>query len=220
MHFILVRYIKVNLENMAPVKTFDEDLSLAKAILKRDGEVTTEFLYKKCYPLMKSIFNRYYTDSSNVYDFINEIYLLILTPGKTTGRCQLENYRGESSLTTWLKTVCLFYCYKRYKQKSRIPMVDIVMPDAEENDDNGDRLLDNNYSTTMDMKVIDRADVDKILDMMPNERYRMIIRLHYLEGRTLEETAKELNMSMTNFYNKHKLAKDQFVNMLNMEAAK
>lgn len=200
---------------MTTLNTFDEDLSVARSILNRDGKTTREFLYRKCYPLFKSIYNNYYTDSSNVCEFINEIYLLILTPSKTTGRCQLENYRGESSLATWIKTVCLFYCYHRFVRKQSIPKTELV---NDEKSDCGDRIFDKSYSITMYMDSINRGDLESILGMMPNERYQEIIRLRYIEQKTNEETAEALGMSMANFYNKHKLAKEQFVCALKKEA--
>lgn len=48
---------------------------------------------------------------------------------------------------------------------------------------------------------MNRADVEALLNMMPNMRYRNIIRLHYLEQKTHKETAEALGMSMDNYYN-------------------
>lgn len=203
---------------MANVKIYEQDLLVAQSILQRNGRVTREFMYKKCYPLFKSIYDNYYTDSESVHEFINEIYLLILTPGKETGHCQLENYRGESTLMTWLKTACLFHCYHRYERKKRIPTVEIITTDCDDDDDYSDRFLDNSYSTTMDSDSLNRSDLEVVINMMPNERYRNIIRLRYIERRTNEETAEALNMSMANYYNKHKLAKEQFVSALRKES--
>lgn len=203
---------------MSTLKIYEQDLLVAQSILKRDGRATMDFLYRKCYPLFKAIYNNYFTDSTNVHEFIDEIYLLIMTPSKENGRCQLENYRGESTLMTWIKTACLFHCYHRYEHKKRIPIVELVTTDNEENDDLTDIFLDNSYSTTMDTASIERSDMETIIGMMPNERYQNIIRLRYLDSKTNEETAEALNMSMANFYNKHKLAKEQFVNILRRES--
>lgn len=203
---------------MTPIKTYKDDLSLARSILRRDGQVTHDFLYRKCYPLFKSIYDNYFTDSHDIHEFIDEIYLLIMTPSKETGRCQLENYRGESTLATWVKTVSLFYCYHKYEHKRRIPVIEFAVSGNDDDDgDLGDRLLDNSYSTTMDLSSIGRRDLDAILRSMPNERYRSIIRLRYLEQKTNEETAEALGMSMANYYNKHKLAKEQFTIALRKE---
>ena len=203
---------------MASTKIYNEDLLIAQSLLKRDGNVTRKYLYQQCYPLFKSIFDNYHTDCETVFEFINEIYILILTPGKQSGRCQLENYRGESSLATWLKTACLFYCYDKYDNKKKIPVVDMPYEKNDEDDeDAGDRLMENASSITMDFTSMYRSDLDAILAMMPNERYRTIIRLRYLENRSNEETAELMGMTMANYYNKHKLAKAQFIKMLKKE---
>lgn len=57
-------------------------------------------------------------------------------------------------------------------------------------------------------------DAYKILDMMPNRRYRKLIELRYIKELSNEETADSLGMTMPNYYNKHKLAKAQFCSAL------
>lgn len=96
------------------VKIYDEDLRIAQALINRDETITRSYFYRHCYPLFKSVFDHYYTNCNNCKEFIDEIYIVVLAPNKKTGKCQMENYRGESTLTSWLKTVCLFYCYKRF----------------------------------------------------------------------------------------------------------
>ncbi|MBQ0020410.1 MAG: sigma-70 family RNA polymerase sigma factor [Bacteroidales bacterium] len=201
---------------MDTLQTYTDDLLVAQAILKRDGRVTREFLYVRCYPLFKSVYDNYFTDCCSVREFIDEIYMLILTPSRETGYCQLQNFRGESSLASWLKSACLFHCYHRYRRRERIPIVEVHSHD-EENDDFGDRFLDNLYSTTMDSASIEHSDLEAVIATMPNERYRTLIRLRYLDNLSNEETAEAMGMSMANYYNKHKLAKEQFLVALRKE---
>ena len=200
-------------------RTYSEDLLIAKSLIQRDEGTIRRYFYQQCYPLFKSIYDNYYTDCTDVIEFINEMYIVVLAPSKTTGKCQMENYRGESSLATWLKSACLFYCYHRHERRNKIPMVEILTYRNDDDDDYADRFIDNAYSTTMDLSAVDRNDLDIIISSMPNERYRQIIRLRYLERRTNEETAEELGMSMANYYNKHKLAKEQFVRALRKESS-
>jgi len=98
---------------MATVKIFTEDLLIAKALIKRDEATVRRFFYQQFYPLFKSIYDNYYTDCTCVKEFINEMYILVLAPSKITGKCQMENFRGESTLTKWLQTACLYYCYNK-----------------------------------------------------------------------------------------------------------
>ena len=199
------------------MKIFTKDIEIAKALINRDNLITKKYLYIQCYPLFKSIFDKYYTDCDTCKDFIDEMYLVVLSPSKKTGKCQMENFRGESTLAKWLKTACLFYCYEKFEK--RIPIVNIVSSNDEDVDsDANDRFIDKINSTNIDFSSINRADVEKILSLMPNVRYRNIIRLHYLEEKSNEETAEDLGMSMDNYYNKHKLAKEQYIRIWRKEA--
>ncbi len=186
------------------------DEVIAQSIIRRDVDITRVYLYEKCYPLFKSIYDNYYTDCDSCMEFINEIYLLILTPSKLTGKCQMENFRGESTLFSWLKSTCLYYCYGKYERKKRMPFVEPFPHLDEKCDGVTDRFIDFGGSYELNLSNMDRIDVETILDLMPNKRYSTLIRLRYLEQKTNEETAETLGMSMDNYYNKHKLAKAQY----------
>lgn len=202
---------------MNAILTYSDDIAIAQAILRRNGRVTCDYLYKRCYPLFHSIFERYHTGCATVMDFINDIYVHLMTPSRESGKCPLESYRGESTLTTWLKTASLFYCYKKFRKKEQLPFVSLPQSNNEENDDAGDRLVENSSSIDIDLSGIEREDVKTLIGMMPNERYRKIMTLRYLEQKTNEETAKEVGLSMAVYYNKHKLAREQYLAILKEE---
>ena len=202
---------------MNVIRIYSEDLRIAKALIRHDESVTRNFFYRQCYPLFKSIYDNYYTDCVAVKEFIDEIYLLVLSPSTQTGRCQMENYRGESTLASWLKTVCLFYCYKKFKKKDNIKKM-YSFQRFKENVSDGDSLLDKYGSSEIDLSRMNRMDIVTLINMMPNERYRKIIHHRYVEHLSNEETAEALGMTMANYYNKHKLAKAQFLSVSRKEA--
>lgn len=194
------------------LRTYSEDLEVAVAILKRDEIITRSFFYKECYPLFRAIYQNYTTNCTSCLEFINEIYLLIMTPSKKTGRCQLENYRGESSLKTWLKVTALYYCYAQYDKKERMPMMKpLNNENSEQNDDVLDIFVGKNESIEIDMDNLNRQDIETLLKLMPNLRYRELIRMRYIDHLSNEDVAKELGMSMDNYYNSHKRAKEQYL---------
>lgn len=88
------------------------------------------------------------------------------------------------------------------------------------NDDDGDGDRDDAIygSIEIDFTNLNRQDAMIILKQMPNKRYSELIRLRYLELKTNEETAKALGMTMDNYYNKHKLAKEQYERIFRKEA--
>ena len=61
------------------------DQEVVKAILNRNKTITYEYLYKKCYPLFKSIYNKYYTDCENCIELINDIYVTSFQKEKVSG---------------------------------------------------------------------------------------------------------------------------------------
>ena len=133
----------------------------------------------------------------------------MFTPDKKTGICKLEQFKFQSTLFTWLKTVCLFYCYKRYRRR--------VIEAYCEKCDVGVRNDVDYGSIEIDGASLNNCDTETILQLMPNRRYSYLIRLRYIEGHSNEETAQIMGMNMNTFYNKHKMAKEQFVKTLRRE---
>ena len=188
-------------------RIFFEDLQIAKAILDRNEAVTYKYFYKQCYPLFKSIYDNYYTDCENCKEFIDEIYCLVLTPSRKTGKCQMENFKGESTLASWLKTTCLFYCYSKFEAKGRMPIHEpLDFGDGNKKGDDGDIFVPQGGSIQPTSNNFNREDV-----------LAELIRLRYLEEYTNEETAEALGMTMENYYNKHKLAKAQYIRIYRKE---
>lgn len=71
---------------------YHTDQQIVKAILERDASVTKAFLYQKCYPMFKSIYDKYYTDCENCFELINEIYVYIMLPHKDTHLSKLASF--------------------------------------------------------------------------------------------------------------------------------
>ena len=184
------------------------DNEIVNAVLSRDAKVTRLYLYEKCYPLFKACYDKYYTDCETCVEFINQIYLLVMTPRKSTGVSPLQTFGFRCTLTMWLKIISENYCKQLFKVK-----IDI----SDSLKSSSDRLTMIDHSLDVDFNSIYSDDVKKILEMMPNERYRRLIELRYVKEKTNEETAMALEMTMDNYYNKHKLAKAQFCNILRKE---
>ncbi len=185
------------------------DKEIVDAILRRDARITRLYLYELCYPLFKARFDKYFTDCETCLEFINDIYIYIMTPSKRTGKCYLDSFGFECRFMRWLKIVAENYCYQKFKKK--MPIVE--NPDGKEGC--SDRKAPDPISP--DINAINQHDVEIVLGLMPNKRYRSLIQLRYVEDKTNEETAEILGMSMDNYYNKHKLAKEQFVSILRKE---
>lgn len=187
--------------------TLYTDREIVAAIMRRDTAVTKEYLYRKCRPLFESCFNRYYTDCENCIEFINEIYLYLMLPSEKTGRSKISSFGFRCTLTMWLKVVTENYCRQLFKKKYEMV--------GEKNDVASDRNVEEITSPNID--ALNRSDVERVLALMRNKRYSALIRYRYLDDKTNEETAELLGMSMDNYYNKHKLAKQQFAEIIRKE---
>lgn len=195
---------------MATLNIYTKDVQIAKALINRDEKVTRTYFYKQCYPLFKSIYDNYHTDCSSCLEFINEIYVVVLSPSKSTGKCQMDNFRGESTLASWIKSACLFYCYHKYQRKVKMPVIGQLPDPNDEKYDHTDRLIDLGGSTELDFSDMNKKDVETILSLMPNKRYEELIRLRYLEMKPNDEVAFIMGVDMDNYYNLHKRAKSQY----------
>ena len=196
------------------LRIYTEDMLIARELIDHNEKVTREFFYRQCYPLFKSIYDNYYTDCTCCKEFIDEIYVLVLAPNRYTGKCRLLDYKGESTLTTWLKTVCVRYCYGKFERKKHVQM-ELPQSDDEEHKHPGDDI---SVSIELDFTNINKSDVMVVLNMMPNKRYSTLLRLRYLEQLSNEETAELMGMTLDNYYNKHKLAKAQYEQVLRKES--
>lgn len=184
------------------------DQEIAQAILRRDTFITKEYLYRKCYPLFKAIYDKYYTDCENPIELINEIYVYILMPHRETHRSKLQDFGFRCTLTMWLKIVTENYCHQLFAKR---------ISSDENNDVANDRNDMGDDSFIANTRKLDMDDVQKILSMMPNQRYRKLIEYRYVNEKSNEETAQLLEMSMANYYNCHKRAKAQYCEVLRKE---
>lgn len=91
------------------------------------------------------------------------------------------------------------------------------MPVSEDNDTCEDRNDIGEDSLLQNTRELDMNDVRKILSTMPNQRYSKLIELRYVEEKSNEETATILGLAMSNYYNSHKRAKEQYCDALRKE---
>jgi len=143
---------------------------IVSAILQRNSYITKEFYFRQCFPLFNSIYNKYYTDCETVLEFMQEIYLYIIIPQRATGVSKLEGFKHKCSFPMWIKIVAENYCHQLFAKR--------IETDNEYNDsDSFERI---SGSIDAELRRLNMDDAHKVLNQMPNERYRRLIELRYL----------------------------------------
>lgn len=177
------------------------DQEIVDAILKRDKDITFEYLYEKCYSTFYSVWNKYHTDCLSCREFITDVYVQIMTPSEKDGKSSLEKFKVKSTFAGWLRRVAENRCKQLYKEKKRLEITPV-----------GDEVLNGPLanlagSNDIDLSRINKSDLETVLCQVKPLRFRQIIELVHLQGMSNEEAAKALNMNRDNFNTKHRLAR-------------
>lgn len=176
-----------------------EDRPLVSCLLKRLPDVTDQFLYGKYYPLFRKLFLFFYTDCLDEVELTSEIYLHIMEQRPPNNTSRMEDFKFQCHLARWMKVVSSRFCITKWKRHRELTFFESA-EDIPASNDGG-------ISATVGLE---REDFEKILELMRNERYRKLIRLHYIEGFDHKETAKEMGEKMSDYYRTHERARRQF----------
>ncbi len=106
-----------------PKSNTNSDLAIARLIAKGDRQAFAELLDNHG-PRIQSLVRRYSSNQSDTEDLIQEIFLSAFK--------SIRNYRGQSSLSTWLHGVALNNCKKYVERKppSTEP-IDLILIESE-----------------------------------------------------------------------------------------
>lgn len=187
------------------------DQEIVDAILKRDKDITFEYLYIKCYSTFYSVYYEYHTDCLSCREFITDVYVQIMTPSEKDGKSSLEKFKVKSTFEGWLRRVAENRCKQLYKEKKRLEITPVgdEVPNGQ--------LANLAGSNGIDLSRLNKEDLEIVLSQVKPVRFRRTIELVDLEGKTNKEAAEELNMSVNNFHTKHCLARIQVKNILKKE---
>lgn len=108
----------------------------------------------------------------------------------------------------WLKIITENYCKQLFAKR---------IATDDNNDVTSDRFDNEDESFLENTRKLDMEDLQKVLAIMPNQRYHRLIELRYVDEKTNEEVAQILGLEMKNYYNSHKRAKEQFCDAMRKE---
>lgn len=162
------------------------DPEIVSALIARDTQVTAQFFYQDCRPLLLSIIHRVFDKQIVDYDeIINELYLHLMENDAS----RLRQFKYDSTLYQWIKVTSIRHCLQL---KTRGRVIDNI---AQEPLVSSDSEIDTLDATQAKM------DIEALLSQMRNPRFVKVIRLLLLEDREPEEVALALGVTVDNLYN-------------------
>ena len=162
------------------------DQEIISSLIAHDPKVTAQFFFKDCRPLFLSVIRRVFGTQIVDYDeIISEIYILLMENDAK----KLRTFKFESTLYQWLKTIAIRHCLL-LKRKKRV--IDDESQEPLNNSHRAHSLVESSQA---------RMDMETLLRQMKNQRYVLVIRLLMIDGRTPEEVARQLCVTVGNLYN-------------------
>ncbi len=133
---------------------------------------------------------------------VEDIAQSILTQIAASDYALLRQFRGNSSLATYLtviaRRICLDELSKRFAAVKPLPSefkpTTNNVPPGRESEEKADAEVDKDLKTNASLESLEQ--VQKLVRKLP-ARQRDVVRMYYLEGRTYEEISTELNMPVT-----------------------
>lgn len=111
-----------------------------------------------------------------------------------TGFSKLEDYRGESSLSTWLCGICRFHLSNLLRSERRAPRSVSLDESAEDGSGLLERLTSPDSSPLDDLERGEVASrVHEVLDQLP-DRYGRALEWKYVEGLSVRDIAERLEL--------------------------
>ena len=158
------------------------DQEIIQALIARDNQVTQEFFFVRCRPLLCRVMRLVFDHPVDYYEVVNELYLYLME----NDAARLRNFQFRSSIYQWIKVVATHYCIKKRNRLIENPSQENLIIDIPEESATAPSAND---------------DINRLLDSMPNKRYVAIIRQLILEDREPEKVAEEMGITMANLYN-------------------
>lgn len=163
------------------------DKEIIQGLINKDNRITQEFFFKRCKPLFQNIINRIFDNIAEYDELVNELYLYLME----NDAAKLKSFQYRSSLFHWLKILASRFFIRR---KNQVTMIENESQKALL--DKKDSIINEVYYDNNDL-----ADVKRLLDDMPNQRYAFVIQRLIIDGVPPEELALEMGIKTSNIYN-------------------
>jgi RNA polymerase sigma factor (sigma-70 family) len=168
------------------------DQEIIKGLIARDDKITSYFFFTRCQPLFYGIISDVFDHKADYDELVNELYAHLMANDAR----RLRMFEGRSNIYSWLKSVARNFFLEK-KNRERVI--------ENEHDDSllkeAGRIIDDNPDQPDKKQEEEDMRVAAILDQIENERYRLVIEKHVLEGMSFDELERITGISKANLYN-------------------
>lgn len=162
------------------------DREIIDGLIARDNRVTERFFYVKCRPLLISIMRLVFNREVEYDEMVSELYEYLMSDDGM----RLRQFGYRSTVYQWIKVVATrFYIRKRdtmIENRSKEPLYE---------------MRDDEVMVDTAQIVARKIDVERLLDMMENQRYADVLRHLVLQDEEPEEYAESIGVTVSNLYN-------------------
>ena len=162
------------------------DRQIVDALLAKDERVTHDFFFVWCRPLLYSLIRKVFPYEVDYDELVNELYVYLM---EKDGR-RIRSFQGRSSIYQWLKCVATRFFLEKRDGGTVI----------EDSTNDPLYLIDGPIFEPMESES-DREDFKRMLALMHNARYRLVLQRLLLEDADYQEVAEELHTPVSNVYN-------------------
>lgn len=166
------------------------DKELIEGILAGDNQIICYFLFEICTPVLNYIIRNTFHYKVQYNELVNELYVYL----QDNDWDKIRKFDFRCKLTSWLSLVAT-----RFFHKKRVALLVKELPetDIEIASDCFEQQLEKNL------------EVDALLELLPNERYRFVLQELFLKDREPLDLANEMGITVDNLYNIKRRALEQ-----------
>ena len=162
------------------MKLIYSDKEIVDGILRNDSNIIEYFFFNRCSPMFAFIISKIFNNRAEKDELVNELFLYL----NQNDWYKIRQFDFKSKLTTWVSVVAV-----RFFIRKKNMLI--------ENDGTDDSILNKNIA----IEYSDDMDVETLIGMMRNERYRNVVKALIIEEREPQEFADEMDITVDNLYN-------------------
>lgn len=175
------------------------DQQIIEYLIQGNSQVIKYLFYEKCSSMFGYIIKEVFSYKIDKDELVNELYIYLSDDNWK----KVREFEGRSKFTTWLSVISV-----RYFCKKKRNMIDTDLRKAQI--DEAEKLPNNiPYEN-----FVNNIDLFNAINKLKNPRDRFVIMALEIEGRTPDEVANSLDITVDNLYNVRKRAKKHLSNNL------